>query len=455
MLREIKKNKLFFGLVVIGLFLSFTFNVFGTMPSATFTSNFKDSETLVANQVICNNSLFNAQLIVSKDPTKSSSHVTNCTTTELEPYSSQFGLQGKTFTIGFQAIHKVVTSAEPEYFIVFAQLLTALASALLFALIALWVKVRFGLAPAIVVGSLIALSPMLVGFGRNLYWMLPLMIAPLVFVLYYFQPKQTFKKYVLFWIILGALFYIRYLCGYEYLTSLTLMAFAPVVYFLYLQKSRVKEYVKYAVAVVAVSVVAFAAALFTHIAALTIYTGSIDQSIERVSQRVEERTVEGNKYTMYPYGNLKVIAPSFYEVTNAYIDYDARIASGSIVAASLVSLATYLLIPVVHLPLEFNASFGLYLQSTAMFIIVLAALFITRKRWVAKPMLRTVNGLYLGALVGIVAYCSWLVLAFSHSLVHAHINGILLYLPFALFGYTILGLFVQSIYRKIKQKSKK
>jgi hypothetical protein len=54
-----------------------------------------------------------------------------------------------------------------------------------------------------------------------------------------------------------------------------------------------------------------------------------------------------------------------------------------------------------------------------------------------------------------VGYLSWLILARSHSLVHAHINGILLYLPFALFGYIIIGLYLQTLSGRVWKKIKK
>lgn len=455
MLRDIAKNKLFFGIVTLGLLLSFSFNTFGAMQTASFNGNFKDSEALVSNQIICHNLLFDDQLLLAKDPANIAKPVATCSASELIPYSSQFGLQGKIFATGYLVTHKILPFVNPEHFIVFAQLLTSLASALLFAMISLWVKKQFGLMVAILVGVLIALSPMLVGFARNLYWMLPLLIAPFVFALCCFRLERKGWRQVAFWFILGVLVYLKYLCGYEYITTITLMIFAPIVYLLYVKQAHLKVFVTQAIYVLAVSFLAFSFAMLTHITALTAYTGNFVTSIQTVTERARERTLDASQYTIYPYGNLKYIAPNFYDTTNAYVNYGTTIASHSIFAASIVNVVTYLFIPVLHLPIEFNPSFGEYLQSTGVFIVVLAALFTYRSKWVSVTAVRSVNGLFLGVVVGFLGYASWLILAFSHSLVHAHINGILLYMPLALFGYIIIGIFIQSLFRKIYKKYKK
>ncbi len=456
MLRDIKKNKLFFWLVTSILFFSFAFNIFGAVSLEDFKSNYKDSEALVSNQIICQSSLFAGQLIAQKtdDNQGSSGLVDNCDASKLVPYSSHFGIQGKFLSIGYTAVETVFQSFSPKVFIALSQFLTALASAVLFTIFALWVKKKYGLYVAIFTVAGIAIAPMLVGFGRNLYWALPLMIAPFVYSLYYYRVGQPTKATVVFWSVIGVLLYLRYLAGYEYITTLTLMVFAAMAYVLYLNKAKLKAYAKTAALTIGVSLIALIAAMGTHIGALTVYTGSVNASVQKIAQRAEERTVTGDKYTAYPYMNLKSIAPAFYEATDGYANYEKRAESGSLAAAILVNTATYLLIPVIHIPVKFSEPFGLYIQSTAVFLIILGALFVTRKMWMTKKQIRETEALYVGLVLGLAGYLSWLIFGFSHSLVHAHINGILLYLPSALFGFIILGLFTQWGWGKFKKTLK-
>jgi len=106
---------------------------------------------------------------------------------------------------------------------------------------------------------------MIVGFARNLYWALPLLLLPIVYVLYGFPSAKNNKGKLLFWALLAVLLYIRFLCGYEYITTITFMVAALVAYHLYMQKSTVGTYIRQMTIVGIVAVMSFAAALGTHI----------------------------------------------------------------------------------------------------------------------------------------------------------------------------------------------
>jgi hypothetical protein len=454
-LRDIRENKLFFSLVTTGLFLSFAFNIFGAVSPEGFGLDFKDSEALVNNQIMCKGKLFANQLVAIKSELGpgTSSSVTDCSSQNLMPYSSHFGLQGKFLSAIYNGVDLVFGSFGSKMYIALAQLLMALASATLFAVFTLWVKQKYGQFSAVFVALCVALSPMLVGFGRNLYWALPLMVVPLILSLYYYKRDRRGVERVVFWAIISLSLYLRYLTGYEYVTTFTIMVFAVIAYKLYLEQAHLKDYVKNAGVVLGVSLIAFVAAMTTHIVSLASYTGSTEASIRVIANRAQERTISAEGYTVYPYQNLTRTAPGLQSAISAYGDYEKLAHSGSLLAAVIVNSIVYLLIPVVNIPVEFNQSLGVYLQSTLVFLIILAALYATRKKWTLHTELRGVEALYVGLALGIIGYASWFVLGFSHSLVHAHINGILLYLPTALFGFIILALFSKRSIKKIMAKS--
>jgi ABC-type multidrug transport system fused ATPase/permease subunit len=452
MLGDLKKYKLFFIITTLGLFFSFAFNAFGAVTTDSFLLNYKDSEALVANQVRCEGHLYADQLLELQ--VNKASKPPGCSEKELLPYSSQFGLQGKIYTVGFQLVSKIAPISSKVY-VALAQLATAMISALVLGLLVLWVRTRIGKIPAVTTGVLIALSPMIVGFSRNLYWSLPLFILPLVYVLYFYGRDFSTRKTIIFWTGLGVILYLRYLCGYEYITTITIMAMAAVAYWLFIHKAKRIDFIKQIVLVGAISVVAFSAALATHVMSLNVYTGSTSKSLEIIKNRAQERTLNADKYKQYPYMNLEALAPDHYRVTNTYIDYQGRMESGSRLWAGIVAFSTYLLLPVVHLPISFSGVFGLYAQSMIVFVIMLVWLYKTRQKWVAKKISRQTTALFLAAAIGLVGYVSWLVFAYAHSLVHAHINGILMYLPFALFGYMIIGLFIEFLVAKFNKKYKR
>lgn len=453
MIREVRKNKLFFVIVVSILFFSFSFDFFGAVTADSFVSNYKDSEALVVNQVRCKGSLFGGQLLQLDSKYIATETANSCDDSVFVPYSSQFGLQGKVYTIGYQILSKVSNISLGAY-IALAQLATALLSAAMFGLFLIWIKERFGYIVANTATILIAVSPMLVGFSRNLYWAVPLFIAPFIFTIYYFKIKNSRKELILFWLGLWILLYLRYLCGYEYITTITVMIFAAISYSLYLKKSKLRFYVKQIILAGTISVLAFVAAIATHVVALNIYTGSISKSISIITKRAEERTVNSDAYLEYPYMNLKFLVGDYYKISNTYVDYADRQASGSKAWSTLTAFSNYMLLPIVNLPINLASPFSLYIQSMLFFIIYLSVLYAGRRRWLVNKSERQIRALYVGLVVSLVGYFSWLILAYSHALVHAHINGILMYLPFALFGYIVVGLFIESIIISIKNKNR-
>ena len=443
----IAQNGRFIACSTLVLWLSFSFNIFGAMTQDAFMNNFKDSESLTVNSIVCVGQYFDGQLVFRQSVGASGKYV--CDPAELTPYSSQFGLQGRLYTSVYGALNSALGMSSVSY-VIFAQLVTALLSALCFAIFAVWVRRRYGLIPALVVVAGIALSPMIVGFARNLYWALPLMVAPFLYTFIFYRSLGDKEIHpAVFWAGLFVLFYLRLLCGYEYVTSFTLSVFAGMVPYLYESRSRLREYFNQAIIVLGVAVLAFSTAIVTHVVSLSHSTGSVYSAIEVVKSRALERTLRGSEYTKYAIEGLKSNLPVVYSVADNYVHFDGKQQSlkWAVVAAGL----NYLFMPIALIPLQFAEPFGTILQSFLASMIILSVIFVYRKKLFDKKSLKRVEGLYAGLLTSIVAYVSWLIMASSHSLVHAHINGILMYLPYGLFAFTIVGLVLQRIFSKIRE----
>lgn len=449
MIRGILEHKVFFAMAVLMLFLSFALNMFGAVTTDGFVGNFKDSEALVVNQVRCQGDLYANQLLERNINSKTTDG--QCSTSDYQAYSSQFGLQGKIATAIFEPLTDTAGISAPM-FVALLQMFTALLSAVLLALFVLWVRTRFGLTVAIVTLGMVTLSPMLVGFARNLYWALPLLLAPIVYCLYFFKAKADLRRAVMFYCGLGLLLYLRYLCGYEYITTITIMVFAIAVFHLTVGGSRRTAFLTHAITIGSVSVVAFILALLTHVGAISVYTGSPQASVSIIQKRAEERTLNADKYLEYAYANLKGLAPDHYKITDTYVHYDQKMETGSKVWGTFVAASTYLLLPIIHTPLSLSPPFGQYIQSMGALCLVLLALYVTRTKWSKGKTRREVVALYRAIVVGLIGYVSWLVIAFSHSLVHAHINGILMYLPTALIGFIVIGLYLEFLIKKYATK---
>jgi len=442
-----KGRFLFIGTLVF--FLAFTANLFSAVSTDRFLLDTKDSQALVANQIGCRGEIYSNQLLGYHNEDGYKESASDCSQSSLAPYSSQFGLQGKVYTFGYKVISSVVPHP-PSTYVVFAELMTALVSAVVFSLLALWVKSRYGLLVSAVFIFLVAISPMVVVFARNLYWALPLMLLPLIFTLYQYRPDASMRYKGFFWLVLLMLLYLRYLNGYEYLTTFTIMVVAGVAYHLYLSKSRVKTYVLEAVMIGLISVTAFLGALSTHVYALKDSTGSLESAIHVVQQRATSRVVDSDAVLSYPYMNFRQSLPDVYKISAEYLPIKDKEESGSEIWATLIAALNYALLPIINIPLSLYQPFSTYTQSFIVFVVAVGTLFYTRKKWSTKRLVPDIEALALSSAIGLVGYVSWLVIARPHALVHAHINGILMYLPFALFGYVIIGLWIQSLSKRLK-----
>ncbi|MDF2460675.1 MAG: hypothetical protein K0S68_78 [Candidatus Saccharibacteria bacterium] len=444
MLESLRRYRLYLAITTGVLFLSFAFNVFGAVTTLGFNENFKDSESLVTNQVLCEGRYHHGQLLSFKDEKTPATTRVGCEPQKLKPYSSHFGLQGRVLVVA-----AAVTGIKETTFIKLATLATALVSALVLALTGLWVRRRYGLIPAVTFTALIAISPMVVGFGRNLYWAMPLMFASLAYTLWFYRPQAARKRAVWFWSGLGVLFYLRYLCGYEYVTSFTLMVAAAIAYHLYMGRAQRKSYLREFSLLLATAVLSFSLAIGTHVLALSTDTGSVSKAVETIKQRAVARTADAGPAAPIAIDGLRRNVKEVYHAATAYADLDAKAQSGSMPWAVIAAGANYLFLPVVRFPLALTEPFATYSQSFAALLLALAALFHFRQHW-AAGLRREVDALFVAMGVGLAAMLSWLILAPSHSLVHAHINGILIYLPFAIFGYAAIGVAVQTLIRRLR-----
>jgi H+/Cl- antiporter ClcA len=127
-----------------------------------------------------------------------------------------------------------------------------------------------------------------------------------------------------------------------------------------------------------------------------------------------------------------------------------------LVQTEFVSMANYALLPMISYPIALKEPLQTYVSSFFFSVIVFISLSINtikniRKRssMISKK-LNNERALFMGAIIGLLGVLSWLVLARGHSYVHAHINGIIFYLPYGLLLYTLLAIKLVKYFKKIK-----
>ncbi len=134
---------------------------------------------------------------------------------QLEPYVSQYGLQGKVF-------RHLSRYLEYGDVIMIFHLLCSLATAFVFVLIVLLFMHKYDLLFAICSYIVFWLSPWIVNFARNLYWVEATWFLPMLFGLYCSCKVEDKKCRIMSYIGVFITIAGKCLCGYEYISTIML-----------------------------------------------------------------------------------------------------------------------------------------------------------------------------------------------------------------------------------------
>lgn len=449
---ERKKSILFFSVVWVVLFLSFFGNVFGVGLWREWFDGFqRDSSAIIEKTARCKEkSGYSGPLIVTKNEDYNSVMMAeDCDASLLKPYASQYGLQARIIT----ALAPKDNAKLPSYFKKVNVVLSVVMAALM-ALVALRVRKLFGLVAAVVFATLIAFSPWIVGYAQNMYWIEPLMFAPFVFAFLCYSYCKLSKKLWLFYLGEAILLFLKLLSGYEYISTIAISVLVPIIFFeLVNNKQKIIKLWKHAVMTCIVVVVAFAGAYATNFMALSDYYHSSDTALKMINERASERGLSGiRKMRAHAIGNLKTLLPESYTFADRFINMDELANDkGSTYQYLAINAVNYILLPALSLPLSIKGVFGDIIQSVFVWILVgYLLLFYLKRRHQSSKYYRSFLWALHASLAGAL---SWLILMPGHALPHAHINGIVFYMPLLLFVYMVVGLYIGNIVKKRRKRA--
>lgn len=316
----------------------------------------------------------------------------------IQPYISQFGIQGELFS-------KLYAATGENVNILYA--ITAALLALALVLLTFMYSKIFPKYFAAVFFISVFCSPWLTLLGRNLYWIPFSWFFPAVFAAAYLLSKSNWYK-GLFLLLLYVAFVFKCLAGYEYISTIILMAAAPFVYQAIMGFGKTSSYgnssdeksslawlppARGAVLVCIIGVLGFITALLFHanLRGDTILKGL--QSIYEID--VVRRT----------YGDpAKFGSESFAALSSSPLDV----------------LYTYIF--------EWKIRVLFFLPDWTFIILFFGAVLTILYRYVK---LRDYNLSHLALFIAfLLPATSWFVLAKGHSGVHAHINFVLWYFGF-------------------------
>lgn len=440
------KNYVKAGLLVwVVLFLSYFGNIFNVGYGDGWFKAFQaDSAQIVEKTAACKDVLHYRQPLI---PAAGNDYNTvmasgRCDAATVQPYASQYGLQARLI-----ALFAPNDDAQlPGYFKKVEVVLAGL-TALLLALFVVKIGRVYGYGAAGVVTFLLAISPWLAAYARNMYWVTFLMLLPFVLAFMVYPYMTTRLRKVIFYAAVGFVLFLKSLDGYEHITTLGISVFGAVAYWeIILHKKKLLQLWPQLFTAGAVTIVALISAIAVNIVDLHSYYDSWEKAQKVVLSRADDRGLAGIK-RMQPYviGGFEVTGQEAYRVIDKFYDIDSlKSGNGNPIKYALLSALNYAMLPAVSLPLALVQPLQALLQS----ILAIGIL--------GYICLRKIGNLSRGLrelfIIGLIGALSWLVLMPAHAYPHAHLNGIVFYIPFLLVCFIGIGIWIQQVVRDLRRR---
>ncbi len=350
---------------------------------------------------------------------------------DFKTYNSAIGFQGMIFS----AFERSINIA-PESALLFFQFITALLTAILLSLLALWIYSELGFVAALFAAGFMVISEWITLFGGSIYWSLWAMYLPLVVTAYFLRKKQfdgdnqhRLALVVYFAILIKSLFN-----GFEYITTVLIMVFSPLVYYALVNRWRLITVTKTCLRVLAAEFLSILTALFILLVQNAFVFGGIRKAYDYIVYSLEKRSI----------GN-----PTSFANDPALVE--------SLRASTLIVIKEYILGRAIKLNLAFvSARFPdwklkeLEVSYSTIFIFFLLAsvvFFVLQKS--GKQGDAKISSFVSVTWLSVFAPISWFVIFKAHSYLHFHLNFIIWQMPFVIFGFAMCGAVLQFILNRL------
>lgn len=422
--------------------LSFSVNLLSTVSVYNFSAYQSDSEQLVHNAFYCQDKLgsgaHSGLLIIraGEDCKK-----------DTVPYFSQSGAPYWLMGLMYPASHQMQRA-----YLQTIKVLLAITSAVMLVSMCRKMMDRLERRYQLLVAALLALSPWLVEFSVNLFWLLPLLLAPLWFSWVWYE-KLRLRPWV-FYGVLGLIFMTKFLAGYEYASTLAIGAVSPVVYYELRKRKYWKDIVTKCLFVLAAACAGFLLAFSVNLAQASHEMGSVGKGYRIIYERAKLRTFAAADPNIGAgiMNQLKLLKPLDYEYLEWNLHLTKHISSSRTdrLWQNAVVLYQYIAAPAITLPVTLAFPYNVLFGSVGTFTVIICVLIVVRykkykKRFAYKePLLLSTDIALMGGF-------SWLIFGHQHSFIHTHINTIIFYLPFLPQAYVVIA---QDLQVRFKQRNR-
>ena len=225
-------------------------------------------------------------------------------------YTSQFGLQGHIFSFAYNKLHIPFSTM---------QFVCSLLLAIVFISICYFIYKKYDYLMATIFYIAFLISPWIVDFARNLYWVEFTWFIPMLIGLVMSLNYKRDKKKILLYLGMYLAIFIKCLCGYEYISTIMLSAVAFFIVDFFLQKKNRKEIFKTTFIVGIVCLLGFASAVMIH--ASVRGSGSVIGGIKKIyKEDVLRRAFSTNDTDFYPEVYKKSLESTVLEVVDFYFN---------------------------------------------------------------------------------------------------------------------------------------
>lgn len=406
------KEIIIYCVAVVLMVLSFNNNIFRIGTMSTFKTFQMDSENLVRGAILrdkynLNKSKYGLYTIVKNNPEDNEF--------EVKEYKSQVGIQGTVFAFLQNKLHFSIRELH---------LLCSITLSIILVGICYLLKEKYGTLFAMIFYIVFILSPWIVYFAKNLYWVeftwfLPLLLCLLL------EKTRKIKIYIPL-IFMSVL--LKCLCGYEYLSTILLTAITFLIVDFIGKKGERKELFKMILMVGLASILAFVVAICIH-AYLRgdgdIIHGARDIFTQDVMKRTMATSIDQVNISEIKEKDLKYIKDSidvkYTYVITRYFNFNTDIIKGIrgeyFINIYIISLIALIVGIIIEDKIDYMLLYFIFLLGTL----------------------------------------SWFILAKSHSYIHTHMNYVLWYFGFiqmsffAIINTSILIIKeIKKVWKKIK-----
>ncbi len=310
---------------------------------------------------------------------------------KLSPYTSQFGLQGKIF-------RHLVRYMDYENAIQNLHLVCCIFTSAVFVLICMLIYKKYNALMSMIFLITFWLSPWIVNYGRNLYWVEFTWFAPMAIGLFCSLRINDKKSRILCYVLTFISITGKCLCGYEYL-SVVMMGLITFL-FADLVVALVKKDNSSVILIFRTIFILGIIALLGFILAICIHasvrgSGQIFNGIKIIIEQDVLRRTNGADLNMFGTVLWESFNASVWETVCLYFHFNTEIITG--------------------------------ISGNIFPILIISPLCIFVYEYKNKELNVELLGLYI---ISFISSISWFVLAKSHSYIHTHINFVLWYFGF-------------------------